>query len=87
MELFDKMLAGDVLSLSRLISIVESDNAEVPAIMKLVKKDKALIKYMPQVEAAEIAPVSAADEVFKSGKLLDSWTKQLSENRSRGQGQ
>jgi len=55
-------------------------------LLKLVKNDKALSKYMTQVEAAEIAPVSAADEVFKSGKLLDSWAKQLSENRSMREG-
>jgi LAO/AO transport system kinase len=36
MELVDKMLAGDVLSLARLITIVERDNGDVPAIMKLV---------------------------------------------------
>lgn len=35
MELVDKMLSGDMLSLARLISIVERDNAEVPAIMNL----------------------------------------------------
>ena len=36
MELVEKMLAGDVLSLARLISIVERDNAEVPTIMKRI---------------------------------------------------
>ena len=36
MELIDRMLSGDVLSLARLISIVERDNAEMPAVMKLV---------------------------------------------------
>ena len=36
MELVKKMLAGDVLSLARLISLVERNNAEVPSIMKLV---------------------------------------------------
>ena len=36
MELIDKMLDGDVLSLARLISIVERGNSEVPAIMKLI---------------------------------------------------
>ena len=36
MELVKKMLVGDVLSLARLISIVERDNAEVSAIMKLI---------------------------------------------------
>jgi len=34
MELVEKMLTGDVLSLARLISVVERDNTEVPAIMK-----------------------------------------------------
>ncbi len=56
-------------------------------LLKLVKKDKELSKYMAQVEAAEIAPVSAADEVLKSGKLLDSWARQLAESHSRAQGQ
>jgi len=36
MELVDKMLAGDVLSLARLISHVERENPEVPAIMKQI---------------------------------------------------
>ncbi len=36
MELVEKMLAGDVLSLAKLISIVERNNAEVPSIMKLI---------------------------------------------------
>ncbi len=36
MELVDKMLAGDVLSLARLISLVEREAAEVPAIMKQI---------------------------------------------------
>ena len=36
MKLVDKMLAVYVLSLARLISIVERDNAKVPAIMNLV---------------------------------------------------
>ncbi len=36
MKLIKKMLAGDVLSLARLISIVESDSPEVPAIIKTV---------------------------------------------------
>jgi len=42
-ELVEKMLAGDVLSLAKLISSVERGNAEVPAIMKLVysHSDKA----------------------------------------------
>ncbi len=52
-------------------------------LLNLVKKDEELSKYIAQVEAAEIAPVSAADEVLKSGKLLDSWTRQLSESRSK----
>jgi LAO/AO transport system kinase len=36
LEIFDKMRAGDSLSLARLISLVERDNSEVPAIMNLV---------------------------------------------------
>jgi LAO/AO transport system kinase len=56
-------------------------------LLKLVKKDKELSKYMAQVESAEIAPVSAADKVFKSGKLLDNWARQLAESHSRAQGQ
>jgi LAO/AO transport system kinase len=52
-------------------------------LLKLVQKDKELSKYMAQVETAEIAPISAADEVLKSGKLLDSWTRQLAGSRSK----
>ncbi len=36
MKLVEEMLAGDVLSLARLISLVEREGAEVPKIMKLV---------------------------------------------------
>ena len=54
---------------------------------RLVQQDKEMSSYMAKVEAAEIAPVSAADEVLRSGKLLDSWTRQLAEGRSKKQGQ
>lgn len=35
-KLVEKTLAGDVLSLAKLITVVERDNTEVPAIMKLI---------------------------------------------------
>ena len=49
---------------------------------RLVQQDKELSSYMAKVEAAEIAPISAADEVLQSGKLLDSWTQRLKKRRS-----
>lgn len=49
-------------------------------LLKLVHNDEELGKYMVQVEAAEIAPTSAADEVLRSGKLLDSWKCQLADS-------
>jgi len=51
-------------------------------LFRLVQQDTELSSYMAKVEAAEIAPISAADEVLQSGKLLDSWTQQLKDRRS-----
>jgi LAO/AO transport system kinase len=53
-------------------------------VLKLVQQDEVLSKYMALVEAAEITPISAADEVLRSVKLLTSWTRQLADNNSRG---
>ena len=51
-------------------------------LFRLVQQDTELSSYMAKVEAAEIAPISAADEVLQSGKLLDSWTQRLKKRRS-----
>lgn len=53
-------------------------------VLNLVQQDEALSKYMARVEAAEISPLSAAEEVLRSGKLLTSWTRQLADKNSRG---
>ena len=50
---------------------------------KLLQTDIELEKYVRQVEAEEIAPLSAADEVLNSGKLFKGWLTQLTENRDK----
>jgi LAO/AO transport system kinase len=55
-------------------------------LFKLVQHDAELSKYMSRVEKAEIDPISASDEILKSGKLLNSWAKQLNETRSKDHG-
>ncbi|MFC1905311.1 methylmalonyl Co-A mutase-associated GTPase MeaB [Chloroflexota bacterium] len=50
---------------------------------KLVEQDTELSSYIAKVEAAEIAPVSAASKVIHSGTILNGWAQQLKKNRSR----
>lgn len=52
----------------------------------LIQSDQELKGYLARIEAAEIAPVSAADEVLKSGKLVERWVRRLSkENREKAE--
>jgi LAO/AO transport system kinase len=50
---------------------------------RLLQTDIELEKYVRRVEAEEIAPLSAADEVLHSGKLFKGWLTQLTENRDK----
>jgi LAO/AO transport system kinase len=45
---------------------------------ELIRNDGELNDYLARIEAAEIAPVTAAEEVLKSGKLMEKWTRRLS---------
>ena len=56
-------------------------------LLKLVHNDRELSNYIARVEAAELSPISAADEVVRSGKVLDGWMRQLKQGRSREWGQ
>ena len=50
-------------------------------LLSLVERDEELSKYMEMVEAGEVDPYSAADEVLRPGTLLASWSRQLAEKK------
>jgi LAO/AO transport system kinase len=50
---------------------------------KIIKEDKTLKRYVRQVEQAKIAPILAADEVLQTGKLLESWKRQIDTGHSK----
>ncbi len=47
---------------------------------ELIQTDNELNNYLRQVEAAEITPLSAAEDVLHTGKLYSSWSKFLDDN-------
>jgi LAO/AO transport system kinase len=49
-------------------------------LLKLIQTDDELKNYLYKVEAGEMAPLSAADEILHSGKLCNSWNKFLNDN-------
>lgn len=53
-------------------------------LLKLVEQDVEMGKYMAMVEAGEIDPYSAADEILRPRILLASWLRQLAEKRPNG---
>jgi len=53
---------------------------------KIIQEDKDLKKYVRQVEQAKIAPILAADKVLQTGKLLDSWKRQLDTDHFKSKG-
>jgi LAO/AO transport system kinase len=53
-------------------------------LLKLVEQDAEMGKYMSKVEAGEIDPYSAADEILRPRTLLASWSRQLAEKRPNG---
>jgi len=50
-------------------------------LLKLVESDEELRRHMAMVEAGEVDPYSAADEVLRPGAFLASWSRQLGEKR------
>ncbi len=51
-------------------------------LFKLIERDEELGRYMARVEAGEIDPYSAAEEVLRPGSLIASWSRQLAKRRS-----
>ena len=45
-------------------------------LLKLIEQDGQLSSYIERVEKGELDPYSAAEEIFKSGKLLTDWLRQ-----------
>ena len=50
-------------------------------LLKLVERDEELRRRMAMVEAGEVDPYSAADEILRPRTLLASWSRQLAEKR------
>ncbi|MBM3119649.1 MAG: methylmalonyl Co-A mutase-associated GTPase MeaB [Chloroflexi bacterium] len=50
-------------------------------LFRLIKHDEELGQHMAMVEAGEIDPYSAADEVLRPGTLMASWSRQLAKRR------
>ena len=50
-------------------------------LLRLVERDEEMSRYMAMVEAGEIDPYSAADEILRPRTLLASWSRQLAERR------
>lgn len=53
-------------------------------LFRLIERDEELARYMAMVEAGEVDPYSAADEVLRPGTLLASWSRQLAKRQSGG---
>ncbi len=62
-----------------LLEIVESRISD--KLLKLVEKDGALGGHMAMVEAGDIDPYSAAEEILRPGTLLADWSRQLAERK------
>jgi LAO/AO transport system kinase len=50
-------------------------------LLKLVERDEELGRHMAMVEAGEVDPYSAADEILRLRTLLAGWSRQLAERR------
>jgi LAO/AO transport system kinase len=61
------------------LEIVERRVSE--ELLKLVERDEELARHMAMVEAGEVDPYSAADEILRPRTLLASWSRQLAERR------
>jgi LAO/AO transport system kinase len=64
------------------LQIVERRVSE--KLLKLVERDEDLGRHMAMVEAGEVDPYSAADEILRLRPLLASWSRQLAERRPKG---
>jgi LAO/AO transport system kinase len=64
------------------LQIVERRVSE--KLLKLVERDEDLGRHMAMVEAGEVDPYSAADEILRLRTLLASWSRQLAERRPKG---
>ena len=53
-------------------------------LLQLVERDKELARHMAMVEAGEIDPYSAADEILRPKTLLANWSRQLAKRRPNG---
>ena len=49
--------------------------------LRLIERDEDMSKYMAMVEAGQVDPYSAADEILRPRTLLASWSRQLAEKR------
>lgn len=52
-------------------------------LLKLVEHEEGLSRYVEKVEAGEVDPYSAADEVLQPGTLLASWSNRMAGKRTR----
>jgi LAO/AO transport system kinase len=50
-------------------------------LLKLVERDEEVGRHMAMVEAGEVDPYSAADEILRLRTLLAGWSRQLAERR------
>ncbi len=50
-------------------------------LLRLIERDEDMSRYMAMVEAGEVDPYSAADEILRPRTLLASWSRQLAEKR------
>ena len=50
-------------------------------LFRLIERDEDMSRYMAMVEAGEVDPYSAADEILRPRTLLASWSRQLAEKR------
>jgi LAO/AO transport system kinase len=52
-------------------------------LLRLVERDEELSRYVAKVEAGEVDPYSAADEVLRPGTFLASWSRKLAGRRGK----
>ncbi len=50
-------------------------------LLRLIERDEDMSRYMAMVEAGQVDPYSAADEILRPRTLLASWSRQLAEKR------
>jgi LAO/AO transport system kinase len=65
------------------LQIVERRVSE--ELLKLVERDKELRRRMAMVEAGDVDPYSAADEILRLRTLSAGWSRRLNERRSKEQ--